>query len=135
MPRFIEWRREMSVEDPVLDAQHQQVLNVINDLFDAISADRTSVKDLKGLLLRLQVFTETHFHCEETYMKHAACPFRLEHGEMHKAMAQKTRLLAGDLECGKLYPGDLLRLLKDWWLMHILKSDMEYIPYVSRIGL
>ena len=135
MPLFIRWSNEISVQDSVLDAQHQQILRVINDLFDAISAGQTSKEELGGLLYRLQIFTVTHFQCEEAYMKYADCPFYKEHSKLHRIMAQKTELFTSHLERGDLDPGELLRFLKDWWLSHIRKSDMEYVSYVTRIGL
>ena len=63
----IAWKDYYSVGDESLDAQHKQLLGIINELYGAIEqgADRLAVRPILDRLLQ---YTLTHFKHEEEVM-------------------------------------------------------------------
>ena len=131
--RYVNWTAEVSVREPVLDAQHRQVFRVINDLYEAMhDTERPSPTAVRELLSRVRFFTLTHFECEETYMRCARYPSFDAHRAAHQVMISRVKQLEADLDRGALDLFELLRFLKEWWLEHVTTADREYIPYIER---
>lgn len=133
MARFIEWTDAISVGDPVLDAQHRLVFDIINDLYAMMSSTAPPDQILR-ILRRLKFFTLTHFQCEQLYMLHSGCTFLAEHKKAHHEMAATVDRYIAEHRRAHLDPTDLLRFLKTWWLDHIRKADTEYVSRLPAIG-
>jgi len=132
MQRYIEWTEAISVKEPVLDAQHRQVFDIINDLYVmGTSAPRAEVL---RILRRLKFFTLTHLRCEEEYIRCSECPFFEEHKAAHRKMAASVERYIADYHRGQLDLTELLAFLKTWWLGHIRTADAEYVPMLPAIG-
>lgn len=132
---YIEWTEAISVQDPVLDAQHQQIFSIINELYDALqSGGGVASVELRHILSRLKFFTLTHLQCEEAYIKCAGCPFYEEHRKGHKDMAGRVNDFIAEFDQEQLDAMELLRYLREWWLRHVTKADKEYVSYLPRIG-
>ncbi len=128
MPAFIAWKDFYSVGDPSLDAQHKQIIGIINDLYDAMQRGRDH-KVLKPLLDWLVHYTVEHFRHEEQVMRECDYPRLREHGAHHERIRRNTAGLRDNVDL--VTARDMLRFLKDWWLGHIQGEDKKYAPYVS----
>ncbi|HLA83675.1 MAG TPA: bacteriohemerythrin [Thermoguttaceae bacterium] len=128
MDRYIVWKPFYSVGYTSLDDQHQQILEIINDLYAAMERgdDRQVVP---RLLDRLFEYTKTHFAFEERILREHGYPDLESHKKLHEAMRSKTAGLRSHV--GLVLGPDLLRFLKDWWLGHIQEEDQRYAPYVA----
>ncbi len=127
----ITWKEFYSVGDPSIDAQHQQIVGIINDLFDAMEK-KSAQEVVKPILDRLVKYTFEHFKHEEEVMAAAEYPDLVEHKALHDKIRQKTLDLQenADFVTGH----NLLAFLKDWWLGHIQTEDKKYAPYLEFSG-
>lgn len=61
---FFKWFDDGSVGIATIDRQHQELMNILNRLFIAVS-QREGDKVLAGILDALMAYTQTHFVLEE----------------------------------------------------------------------
>jgi hemerythrin len=127
MSPFITWKSFYSVGEPSLDAQHQQIIEMINDLFTAMQKG-AEYQVIKSILDRLVQYTSNHFEYEEKIMEEADYPALPAHKKLHDNMRKRTLDLHKDLT--KVTAHDLLQFLKVWWLEHIQGEDMHYAQYL-----
>jgi hemerythrin len=69
----ITWKEFYSVGDPSLDAQHQQIIGVINELYEAMEKKSTQ-QVIKPILDCLVNYTFEHFKREEETMEAVEYP-------------------------------------------------------------
>ena len=63
---FIQWNSDLEVKVREIDKQHQQLVSMINDLYDAMQEQKG--RDAVGNIVnRLIDYTKTHFSLEEKY--------------------------------------------------------------------
>jgi len=133
MPQqLVVWDTTYSVGNDVLDTQHRQILEIINELFSAIKEgkDRDIVTPLLERMLR---YTETHFAAEERFMQDYEYPEYEYHKSLHDRLRSRT---AGLRTRAELVLGeDLLNFLKSWWLEHIQEEDQQYTAYARAAAM
>jgi hemerythrin-like metal-binding protein len=87
---------------------------------------------LKQSLEDLLDYTVTHFRTEEELMRRCGYPTLAAHTTTHDALARKAQDFAVQFGAGRVNVSlDLTRFLRDWFYQHILKSDEQYVPYVT----
>ncbi len=128
MATYVAWKPYYSVGDSSLDAEHQQILGAIDELYSEMATDKENAKTRK-LLDRLVQYTHTHFQHEERIMQEAGYPELAAHKIEHERMRQRTVELRTNLSHVKA--ADLLRFLKEWWTNHIQAEDKSYSPYLG----
>jgi hemerythrin len=127
MSTYVRWQQYYSVGEDSLDAQHKQILSIINDLYNAMDAGKEA-DVLKGLMDRLAQYTLSHFQHEERLMTEFGYPDLVNHKAEHDKMRRRTRDLSAHLDL--VTARDLLRILKEWWTGHIQAEDLCYIPFL-----
>jgi hemerythrin-like metal-binding protein len=128
MGDYVRWKESYSVSEPSLDAQHQQILGILNDLHVAIGAGH-EYEEIRGLLDRMVTYTMNHFKCEEEIMLASGYPDFVNHRALHDAMRRRTVALRD--HAGLVTGRDLLGVIKDWWVNHIQGVDKYYVPYLK----
>jgi hemerythrin-like metal-binding protein len=129
---FIEWNDKLSVGVQVLDDDHKRMIDMINELYDGFKAG-TSKEILDGILAQMEHYTEYHFRHEEELFDQTDYPdaeiHKREHNELN-VWSRKTEeaFRNGTLKAPSL---EIMNYLKDWLFDHILKSDMNYAPYMK----
>ena len=122
---FIHWQESYSVGHPVLDRQHRFVIDAVNELYGLLRNGETPVV-LKDVLERLDRYTRTHFTFEEKLLESAGYPDLDNHRALHQEMRDKS--WRGSL--GAESAEEIFGYLKEWWLNHILRHDMEYARFL-----
>ena len=128
---LIPWTESLSVGVSSMDAHHQKLINMINELHAALRQKRGQEVGLK-LLVELDKYVRYHFHAEEELMRKANYPKLEEQLTAHRkfletAGALKQRWEAGD----KSVPTELMRVLQQWLVAHIQKMDKQYTSYMK----
>ncbi len=131
----IEWRDEFSVGVEEIDAQHRQLIGLINELADAKGADGAS--DLvSDILSRLVDYVAYHFGNEEKYMVRFDYEDLVPHRQEHRAFIRKVQdLRRGYLEDRETLSDDLSAFLMEWLETHILGTDRKYRQCFHEHGL
>jgi hemerythrin len=124
----ITWKDFYSVGDPLLDTQHKQIIDAINELYEAMQ-NNSPQEVIKPILNRLVQYTFNHFKYEEETLQAIEYPDYLEHKALHDKMRKQTFDLKknADLVTGNI----LLKFLKEWWVVHIQSEDKKYKPYLE----
>ena len=132
---LIRWRDDFSVGVAALDEQHKQIVDVVNVLY-AIKTGNTGRKELYDVLMRLRIFTETHFRYEEVLFKYTNFHDRDAHRALHTAMIAETARTLGIVENAvDTDVSPLLVQLSHWWVDHITGADRKNIGDVTKLGL
>ncbi|MCK9284886.1 MAG: bacteriohemerythrin [Rhodocyclaceae bacterium] len=126
----MEWKSEYSVGIALIDRQHQEILNYINQLTASLNArDRWTVTH--HLLTQIEDFMRTHFAVEEALLEIVGYPAEeahvASHGKMKAHMAElERRSIKEDIT------EELIAYLCQWFIQHVLHDDMDYGRYVSK---
>lgn len=128
------WDKSWEIGIADIDRQHEQLLDIINKLGDAMKARKTS-DVLLGVLNELDDYTRKHFAFEEALMKRYNYDGFDVHKPLHtKFIAQvkdfKTQVVEGNISVGvKMY-----NFLGDWWQGHIRGTDIKYAEVIKEKG-
>jgi hemerythrin len=122
---FVEWKSSYFVDVPEIDLQHQEIVVLLNKLYDAMARGEADTVQ-RDVLRRLVVYTRSHFAAEEGMMARAGYPeldgHRLQHMHLtEEVLNAQQRIHAGET----IVTIGLLRFLKDWLLIHIGESDRK----------
>ena len=133
MPR-IEWDESFSVRHAEIDAQHRNWIGIYNRLAEALdegdaeAQKRITVETLQAML----DYAKHHFQFEEEYMRTIGYPARGSHTRLHRECdALIYEAYVSILEGNTVLNADLLKMLKQWLLNHILVEDRKYANYAG----
>ncbi len=133
---LLEWNDDtLSVKVGMIDRQHKKMVNMINELHDAIEAGRAK-ELLAQLLIKLVHYTYYHFATEEKYFKRYGYPdaalHKSEHDDLRTQVAKlDDRYYEGD----KMVTTDIMNLLKSWLFTHIIGSDQKFGIFLRKKGV
>jgi hemerythrin len=131
---FFKWLPEYSVNIKAIDDQHQELVNILNRLFVAVSR-REGDKAIGGILDALTSYTRTHFALEERLMRQADYQDLEPHIEEHrKLLEQLDRLCNKYLVEEKPVYFEMLSFLKTWLKEHIQGVDTKYSSAMAQAG-
>lgn len=120
------WLEKYSVGIPQIDAQHQGLIRLINDLHAAMAAGQG--KQVVGKILDdLVRYTEVHFRSEEDFMRQKAYSKLVAHQAIHKTLTAQVVDLRQKYASGKLMLTlEVMQFLKSWLADHIMGHDHQY---------
>lgn len=118
----IAWTAALATGVRQIDLQHQELIDLINEL-DAAHAAGRQAEALDEVLPRLAAYVLFHFGTEEALMgaTEGAAAHAALHAREHRLFAERVAELRAD-------PGDLagfIDYLKDWLIGHIMKTDHD----------
>lgn len=128
MATYIAWKDFYSVGDPALDAEHKQIIENVNELYDAVQGAH-GPEVTKCVLDRMVIYVRNHFDHEEKLLKEAEFPYFEVHKALHDKMRRQTLALRENASL--VTARDMLVYLKDWWLDHIQGEDKLYSAYLT----
>lgn len=129
---LITWNPEWETGIPIIDDDHRAVIEIINELDEAIQAGEEEF--VIGLALGvLNDYVRYHFQREELLFAACDYPFAADHIEEHGTLrkAIKDALIRYERLPQAFDGTELLELLQVWWGEHILNEDQRYKPYVA----
>ncbi|HAT09037.1 MAG TPA: bacteriohemerythrin [Planctomycetes bacterium] len=128
------WNSSLATGIASIDAQHQQLVQYVNELYDAMTQNRG--KEATGKVLgELVSYTVKHFAHEEQYFAKTGYPDSAAHIVEH----EKLKAQVGDF--GKKFAAgqatvnaELMNFLRTWLMTHIMGSDKKYAPHLKAKG-
>lgn len=131
MALFI-WKPEYSVNETVLDRHHQDLFNLLNTVYESVMNSQ-ELECIIPKIDELSMYTKTHFSAEERYMQEKGFPGIDAHIAQHREFTLtietlRTRYSDNNLEVAK----ELIILLGEWLLCHVLKEDRQYAEFFKR---
>ncbi|HOV98532.1 MAG TPA: bacteriohemerythrin [Bacteroidota bacterium] len=132
---LVQWSSNLSVGVPSLDAEHKQLLELINKMHEAMQRGegKTVVANILDQLIR---YTQTHFKHEEEIMAKTRYPQAAVHSLHHNQLTKKVLELQKELANGSVSVTlEVMNFLKSWLQDHIIKMDKLYTHHFQNNGV
>ncbi len=132
---FFKWQPGYSVQVSKFDEQHKQLINLINQLHEAMKAGQVA-SHLSTILSELDRYTKEHFSEEERMMQLHQYPGLALQKQAHAHFIQKIQQFKEQLNTGTVTTSiQIMGFLKDWLVRHILETDKKYAPFFLAKGI
>ncbi len=135
IPELMPWSDKLKTGIGSIDDQHQQLVKMVNALHRAMKMKKGAAESGK-ILDQLADYTVSHFAHEEELFQAHMYPDRAKHKEIHDNLVAKVVGFKTEFDEGRAALSmDLMTFLSDWLRGHIMKTDMEYAPYLMEKGV
>lgn len=125
----LNWTDDLNTGIDVIDGQHRQIVDYINQLHDARqTGDRDAVGEVINELVD---YTLSHFSFEEELMEEAGYPFSRPHKRVHEVFTKRVADYQLRYKSGEDISGELHSLLYRWLVGHIKNDDAAYVGAVK----
>ena len=132
---FFKWEDRFSVGIREIDTQHQKLVAMLNELYDAMQAGKGN--DALGKILDEMIkYTAGHFATEERYMKTYNYPELAAHKQEHDSLTKQVLDLQRQFKSGQASMSVKVgNFVKSWLINHISGTDMKYSPFLRAQGM
>ncbi len=132
---LITWNDQLSVNIGMIDSQHKKLVEMINELHDAMKAGEAK-EALGRIVSGLVAYTNTHFQTEERYFDQFGYSDTADHKKEHAKFAQKVSEFKDGLNSGRLSVTiEVMQFLSNWLRSHIKGTDRKYVECFHQNGL
>ncbi|HHT9137041.1 MAG TPA: bacteriohemerythrin [Candidatus Wunengus sp. YC60] len=129
------WGENFSVGVRDLDAQHKQIVMLVNTLIE-MSDTKVDSEIISDTLTKMTQYAMDHFQKEEQYMLDYGYPEYPAQRIQHQEFKKKTAGFSMETMLHKMtVPTEIFTYLKLWWINHILQEDMKYKNFFNDRGL
>jgi hemerythrin-like metal-binding protein len=129
---IIQWSPRMSVDHPIIDGQHRELIKYINELHDAMMEGQGQ-EQLGETITFIGRYATTHFRYEEEYQRSIGYPEELFHRGVHESFIGKViEMRQRPVTGGSALTIEVSRFLGEWLRDHIMKEDQEYAAFARR---
>jgi len=127
--RPFEWSEEYGVHVPEIDAEHQAMFRVADELYRALIAD-AAASQVQPILRELATHMAGHFSHEERLMRASGYPLYAWHRRQHATAGGKILLLERRVSRGDRNAALLAMDLSVWLKNHIRLADRMFGAYL-----
>lgn len=132
---LMDWNKELSVNVKEIDAQHKKLVDLINQLYDAMKEGKGAVASGK-ILSDLVKYTVEHFASEEKLMKQHGYPGYAEQRKAHEDLTRQVIDFKSQYDKGSIsLTPKLMTFLRGWLSNHILITDKNYTVFFNGKGV
>jgi hemerythrin len=133
---LVTWSQTFSVGVRVIDDQHKELLDLVNDMYNHIVGDEKAEKAyFKKIINKAVEYVKVHFATEEKILKAIKFHGYAEHKRAHDSFILKVVENIQDYESGKRVTlASFTHFLKDWILTHIAIMDKDYFEYFKKVA-
>ena len=131
------WCDSYSLGIKVIDDQHKQLLNFVNELsHHAVNHEGEEHTIFREIIANVVDYIKIHFATEEGIMLATGYPGFAEHKRHHKSFIINVLRSAREFEAGKrLALANFSCFMQNWVLSHIAVVDVKYIGYFKNIAI
>ncbi len=120
---LITWKPEFAVGVESVDFEHEQMVKLINEIYDEMKT-RRDADSIEQFLGDVHFAISAHFALEEKLMREAAYPEYAAHKEEHEELLEQIRDLMDQFALDPDKGFDLLQeKLSDWFEDHFATFD------------
>ncbi len=132
---LLAWKDAYSVKIKEIDDQHKKLIDMINQLNDAMAQGKA--KDVLGPILdKLVSYAASHFALEEGLMQKHGYEGYADHKDKHEKMTGKVLDLQRQYKSGQAAMTiEVMNFLKNWLDKHIVGTDMKYSAFLNSKGV
>jgi hemerythrin len=130
---LLSWKPEYSVNEEILDNHHQELFDLLNTVYENVM-NSLEVDYVLPIIDKLSEYTRYHFSAEEQFMREKGFQGIDDHIAKHKEFTLtietlKTRYHDNNLDVTR----ELIIVLGQWLLHHVLRDDMMYSELTAGI--
>ncbi len=126
---LMEWKDELSVGIEKIDKQHFTLIEMINDLNEAMQ-NKLGQETAGEIIESLINYTETHFRTEEDLFDKYNYAESESHKKEHEEFVKKVSDFKRDYDSGKIgLSVFIMDFLSSWIVRHIKGTDMKYASF------
>lgn len=121
------WNASLAIGIPLIDMQHQQLLEQMDALVDALKSKKDP-KQIHNLLSFLTMYVNNHFGYEEQCMHIKQCPVAGQNKSAHEYFIAKLGLIKEQLnrqQSTDLLAQQVSNDLLNWFVSHIKGIDVR----------
>jgi len=132
----LQWRKQMSVNNLIIDQDHRYLLCLIN-MVEAAHRHPQDDDSLPIAVEQLSHYAREHFDREERIQYAIKYSGYMDHKLAHQRLMDRLEELSQQILAQQQGPDRatetdaLMQLLRDWLLDHVLKEDMKMKPHLS----
>ncbi len=128
----IDWKREWESGEMIIDAEHQEILLLGNELLE-LSLAAVPIHRIQEQLDRFMNHIQIHFENEESILRQLGYPELEEHMRVHKNLLTDAGILRDKFMRGEVDPGLFFNFLIGKVVVdHLLTTDARFFPYTRR---
>ncbi|MDR2489906.1 MAG: bacteriohemerythrin [Spirochaetaceae bacterium] len=130
------WNESYSVKIELIDSQHKQLFEHINNLLRACREGRSG-EELQKTIGFLENYTIKHFFEEEQIQKKSGFPQYVQHKKLHDCFKETVKALGHELILKGITPALVQKLrheLGDWLVTHIQVQDTLLAKHLAGSG-
>ena len=125
----INWSVDLDTGIEVIDHQHRQIVDFINQLEAAnIAKDKAKIKDVVDACVD---YTLSHFAFEESLQEEAGYKYCKPHKKVHELFTRKVAEYQQRVDLGDDVADELHGMLSRWLINHIKRDDADYVAAVK----
>ena len=133
--QLFHWSEIYSVKIGIVDMQHKNLVNLVNELHDSMRAGHAREK-LGQILSNLIKYTQTHFATEERLLQSHSYPEYSQHKAEHDNLTATVVDLQRKFQRTEVgLTVEVMEFLRDWLVKHIQGSDKKYAPFLNTKGV
>ncbi|WP_374669951.1 bacteriohemerythrin [Ramlibacter sp.] len=132
---WMEWSDALALGLDGVDAQHRWLVEATNQLHEALADPGIGRETVGRTLDGLMDYTMNHFIMEEDLFQRHGYPERERHTALHDQFTAAVMSVINRFEDGEEVGAEVLALLKDWLVQHILHVDRAYAPFFKERGI
>ncbi len=124
---LVMWNDTLKIGVPEIDRQHQQLIEQMNALVDAMNTNRGK-EEIQKIIQFLDLYVWQHFGFEESCMQKHSCPVACQNKEAHAKFSATFREIKAEFNAkGASLPLAMKvnEQLLDWFVNHIKRIDRE----------
>ncbi|MDR3294267.1 MAG: bacteriohemerythrin [Clostridiales Family XIII bacterium] len=129
------WSKELETGNALIDSQHKQLLQAINDLVDACAAGKGRASLAKTLDF-LESYTAKHFGDEEKLQMQHKYPGYANHKRLHDGFKSTVAELSRQLKADGptiLLVGKVNASIGGWLIKHIKAEDTKVGAHIASL--
>lgn len=132
----IQWTDNFSVGIDSIDRQHRRLVELNDQLFQAIMNDK-GMQVVMTVLEELTEYAVSHFDYEEALLNQFGFnPVLLaEHIEEHRSLAAQVQDYIRDLETRNSLDLKVYDFLRNWISNHLKETDSQYALFLQKHGV
>lgn len=134
MPEII-WNDSLQVGITEIDAQHERLITMINELYYAYM-NGVEQDVLSKVITGVSDYTAYHFSTEERLMEEYGYPHAEEHIAQHREFTRRSiDFLMAHVEGKEELSAEVIDYLTDWWMGHINDVDRRLAHALKSKGV
>jgi len=134
----IEWKKNLTLGDDEIDAQHKKLISLIDDVGNCVNSSNSD-DELKTAVVKyigaMSDYVMFHFMAEEKRMSDTGYPLKKWHVKQHRTFTDQVDVYKKHIDEEKEISihivMEIYYFLVDWLNNHILYTDKKLVEYLS----